>query len=127
MIPRSCGIEAITEVLKLCQHHQSQSLLCGLKAHGSDDFILSYSGDGYSVGIDIQLRGRSRPQVEKFARTLFEYTLRYGGKVHLAKDELLPRDLFKRMYPHYQEFLQIKNEIDPEYLFASDMYRRLLK
>lgn len=126
IIPRVCGVEAIAHVFELCQRFHCQSLLCGMKAHSADDFLLSYSGDGYSMGVDIQLRGRRRAVITEFANRLFQYTLDCGGKVFLAKDELLPRHIFERMYPRYQEFVQVKQEIDPEPMFMSDMYRRLL-
>lgn len=125
IIPSHCGVDAIAEVIRLCQRFDSQSLLCGVKAHSPDGFMLSYSGDGYSMGVDLQLRGRKRPEVETFARCLFDYTLRCGGKVFLAKDELLPRDVFREMYPQHHDFLVVKRSLDAESTFMSDMYRRL--
>ncbi len=127
LIPRKNGVDAVAEIFRLCQKYKSQSLLCGVKAHKEDDHILSYSGDSYSIGIDIQLRGRSSEQINKFARALFEYTLECGGKIFLAKDEILPRDIFERMFPRYKEFLEVKKSVDPLDLFKSDMYRRLLQ
>tara|TARA_Y100001936_G_scaffold253365_1_gene317561 strand:+ start:1281 stop:2720 length:1440 start_codon:yes stop_codon:yes gene_type:complete len=127
LIPKQCGIEAIGEVFEIAHRFGCQSLLCGIKAHPVDQNMLSYSGNGYSVGIDIQLRGRTKSHVKKFSDTLFQFTQDCGGKVFLAKDEMLPRDLFQKMYPRYIEFLKIKQKLDPHELFASDMYRRLLK
>jgi len=48
-----------------------------------------------------------------------------GGKVYLAKDELLTDDLFRKMYPEYANFVKIKQQFDPDELFISDIYRRL--
>ena len=89
--------------------------------------MISYSGDGYSIGVDIQIAGRNHDHINQFAKAVFKYTLECGGKTFLAKDELLPRELFNKMYPHYREFLQVKKSVDPTGLFQSDMYRRLLK
>jgi decaprenylphospho-beta-D-ribofuranose 2-oxidase len=127
LIPRKSSVKAVNEIFRLCRKHNCQSLLCGVKAHKEDDYILSYSGDGYSIGIDIQIRGRRQEHIKKFVRELFEYTLENGGKTFLAKDEMLPRDIFERMYPNYNEFLHIKALLDPPGLFKSDMYRRLLE
>lgn len=126
LIPRQCGVDAITELFRLCQRLGCQSLLCGLKPHTEDDFLLSYAGDGYSIGIDIQVRGRKPSDIEACANAIYDYTLACGGKVFLAKDELLPRHIFEQMYPHHQEFVRIKNTMDSGHLFMSDMYRRLM-
>ncbi len=88
--------------------------------------MISCAGDGYSIGVDIQMRGRSWNKIRRFARDIFEYTLECGGKTFLAKDELLDRDLFEEMYPRQGEFLAVKKTIDGSGLFESDMYRRLL-
>ena len=127
LIPKRCGSEAVREVFEIARRFGCQSLLCGIKAHQEDQGMLSYSGDSYSVGIDIQVRGRDMKQIRKFSDTLFQFTHDCGGKAFLAKDELLSRDLFQKMYPRYTEFLEIKQRIDPNELFSSDMYRRLIK
>ena len=88
--------------------------------------MISFSGDGYSIGGAFQIRGRNLNNVSKFARAICDYTLECGGKMLLSKDELLFRDVFQKMYPRYNEFLNVKNRVDPIGLFASDMYRRLL-
>lgn len=125
LLPRKRGLESLTGLLKLCHRHQAQSLLCGLKYHRPDDFYLSYEGDGYSIGIDIALRGRKHLHVKQFAQELYAFVLQEGGKVFLAKDEMLTSDFFKRMYPQYRRFLEVKQRLDPNNLFVSDMYRRL--
>jgi decaprenylphospho-beta-D-ribofuranose 2-oxidase len=127
LIPKRCGVEAVREIFEIARRFGCQSLLCGIKAHSKDQSMLSYSGDSYSVGIDIQVRGRDMKQVRKFADTLFQFTQNCGGKTFLAKDELLSRELFQSMYPRYNEFLKVKQQLDPHELFASDMYRRLLQ
>tara|TARA_B100001971_G_C18256758_1_gene582826 strand:+ start:352 stop:1800 length:1449 start_codon:yes stop_codon:yes gene_type:complete len=126
MIPRHKGNEMLAEILNMCRTEQAQSLLCAVKSHKPSDFPLSYAGDGYSIGIDIALRGRDRQSVVRFTRRLYDYVAGQGGMAFLAKDETLPRDLFVQMYPRYQEFLQVKRRVDSRNLFVSDMYRRLL-
>ena len=127
MIPRKSGFEAIEEIYRICQRHGFPSLMCGVKAHKKDDYMLSYSGDGYSMGIDIHFKSRDRERISRLGRDVFEYVLDCGGTTYLAKDLLLPRDLFERMYPRYKEFLEVKERLDPSNLFQSDMYRRLLE
>ena len=127
LIPKLCGSDALREVFKIAFRFGCQSLLCGIKAHQADQNMLSYSGDSYSVGIDVQVRGRDMNQIRNFSDTLFKFTQDCGGKAFLAKDELLSRNVFQKMYPRYKEFLDIKRQIDPNELFSSDMYRRLMQ
>jgi len=127
LLPKSGGAESIRKLFRLCQQFNSQSLLCGMKCHMSDDYIFSYSGDGYSIGVDIQIAGRNWGDIRNFANAVFEYTMNVEGKIFLAKDELLPREIFRQMYPRYKEFLRIKRMLDPSEVFQSDMYRRLLQ
>ena len=126
LIPKISGRDAIQELFKICQHYKSESLLCGVKLHKEDEFLLSYSGEGYSIGIDLQVGGRNKEDIKKFSKVIFEYTLSCEGKIFLAKDELLSADYFKKMYPNSGKFLKIKKDLDPDQLFQSDMFRRLI-
>ena len=127
MLPRKSGIKAMNDYFKLCQDFGCQSLLCGIKAHREDRYMISYSGDGFSLPVDIQLRGRDKEHVNRFAQTLFKYTLELGGKIFLAKNDFLSKNTFRQMYPRYKEFVEVKKRLDPLEIFSSDMYRRLIK
>jgi decaprenylphospho-beta-D-ribofuranose 2-oxidase len=96
-----------------------------MKFHKKDDFYLSYSCDGISLGIDIQLAGRKQEIVKKFYNELFDYTSDFDGKIYLAKDEKLDCTYFKKMFPKYKKFLSTKYDVDPNCLFSSNMYKRL--
>ncbi len=127
VIPDSpeCDAAWLEDILRLCQRHKAQSLLCAIKPHAQDDFMLSYQGNGYTIGIDIQLRGRRREDVQLFADELFAKVAQYEGKIYLAKDEMLTRNYFRQMYPQWRTFEQIKQRLDPQTLFSSELYRRL--
>ena len=126
-IPRSAGVEAVEGLFKLFQRFHCEPLFCGVKVHRDDNYMISFAGDGYSIGGGIQARGRDLNKVNQFARAVCEYTLECGGKILLSKDEMLFRDIFQKMYPRHNEFIKVKKELDPIELFSSDMYRRLIK
>ncbi len=126
LIPGRHGPGAFKKLLELGRRFNGQALLCGVKTHRPDDFIISYSGDGYSVGMDLQVRGRNPADIKALAEAIFAFTADIAGKIYLAKDEMLPREKFQIMYPRYREFAAIKKRLDPEGLFSSDMYNRLL-
>jgi len=125
LIPRSAGHAAIRELLDMCRKHGWQSLLCGIKRHSPDHYMLSYADDGYSIGIDVALRGRTKSDVNRIANMIFDFVIECQGRVYLAKDELLSDQKFARMYPRLNEFKAVKNDMDPSNIFMSDMGRRL--
>jgi decaprenylphospho-beta-D-ribofuranose 2-oxidase len=86
LIPRAAGHEAVRELLQMCQKNGWQSLLCGIKRHSPDRYMLSYADDGYSVGIDIALRGRTKSDIIKISNKIFDFVIECKGKVYLAKD-----------------------------------------
>ncbi|MEN8151834.1 MAG: D-arabinono-1,4-lactone oxidase, partial [Planctomycetota bacterium] len=56
---------------------------------------------------------------------LIEATIERGGKIHLAKDQVLEPEQFCRVYPRYRELLEIKERLDPDGMFTSDLARRV--
>ena len=126
LIPISSEKNNLRKVLELCQEHGTESLLCAVKCHKEDDYLISFEGKGYSIGIDIQVKGRTNKNVRDFVYALTQYVTSIGGKIYLAKDENISRKSFEHMYPRYNEFIDLKDELDPDRLFCSDMYKRLM-
>ena len=125
LIPYNEAEHIINNLLVMGQRNSSESIFLGLKNHRKDDYLISYCGNGISFGIELQLRNRNIKQLKRFSEEVFNYTIDFGGKVYLAKDELLTREYFKKMYPNYKIFKKIKNKIDSDNVFISDIYRRL--
>ena len=51
--------------------------------------------------------------------------LRHDGRVYLAKDARLSAESFHAMYPGYDEFMSVKNKVDPDNRISSSMSLRL--
>ena len=124
IIPRKNGRKGVRKIFELCQKFHSESLLCGVKLHSGDDFLLTYGCDGFSVGIDIQIRGRSRTTISQFSDELFQLVTSLGGQIYLAKDEMLTRKYFDQMFKA-EAFRELKEKWDPTGFFQSDLCRRL--
>ena len=56
---------------------------------------------------------------------LIDVTAQRGGRIHLAKDQVLRPEQFYRIYPRYRDLLEIKDKLDPQGLFTSDLARRV--
>ena len=115
------------KILKLCQSFDSQSLLAGLKVHKSDQSLLSFQLDGYSIGIDLDVKNRNKKDLDLFCKDLFDLTVDCDGIIYLAKDQYLTTKQFKKMYPGLTKFLKLKKIYDPNNLFGSDIFNRLFK
>ena len=52
--------------------------------------------------------------------------IKYGGKIYLGKTPVLTKDHFFMMYDNLDKFLAIKEKFDPNNLFESNMFRRII-
>jgi len=123
--PRTSAREAMVELLGICRTSPSPPVTTILRAHKKDEGLLSFSEDGYSLNFEFHPKKRNEAASREAVDRLIEATIRYGGKIHLAKDQVLRPEQFYRVYPRYRELLEIKQKVDPEGLFTSDLARRV--
>ena len=123
--PRSSAREAIVELLGICQSSPCPPVTTILRAHKADDCLISFSEDGYSLNFEFHPKKRHEAASREAVDRLIDATVRRGGKIHLAKDQVLTPEQFYRVYPRYQELLEIKRRLDPDGLFTSDLARRV--
>jgi decaprenylphospho-beta-D-ribofuranose 2-oxidase len=123
--PRSRAREAIIELIGICQSSPCPPVTTILRAHKSDDCLISFSQDGYSLNFEFHPKKRYEAASRQAVDRLVDATVRRGGKIHLAKDQVLRPEQFYRVYPRYKELLAIKRQLDPEGLFTSDLARRV--
>lgn len=123
--PRRTAREAIVELLEICQSSPCPPVTTILRAHQADPGLLSFSEDGYSLNFEFHPKRHNASQSRAAVDRLIEATARRGGKIHLAKDQVLTPGQFRLVYPRYQELLEVKGRLDPEGLFASDLSRRV--
>ena len=84
--------------------------------------FLSFPKKGWTLAIDIPL---SVPKLEK---TLFELDMKIaeaGGRIYLAKDSRQSSKIFSKTYPKLKYWQMIKRELDPNFIFTSDLYNRI--
>jgi decaprenylphospho-beta-D-ribofuranose 2-oxidase len=123
--PRSSAREAIIELIGICQSSPCPPVTTILRAHKPDDCLISFSEDGYSLNFEFHPKKRSEAASRGAVDRLVDATVRRGGKIHLAKDQVLRPEQFYRVYPRYKDLLAIKRQLDPDGLFTSDLARRV--
>ncbi len=123
--PRSDARAALIELLGICRSSPCPPVTTILRAHKRDDGLLSFSEDGYSLNFEFHPKKRHEVASRKAIDRLIDATAKRGGKVHLAKDQVLTPEQFYRVYPRFNELLDIKRRLDPEGIFTSDLARRV--
>ncbi len=123
--PRAQARDAIIELMGICQSSPSPPVTTILRAHKSDDGLLSFSEDGYSLNFEFHPKKHNEVESRQAVDRIIDATAKRGGKIHLAKDQVMRPAQFCRIYPRYGELLEIKSRLDPEGLFTSDLARRV--
>ncbi len=98
------------------------SCLNVLKRFGpANDAPLSFPMPGWTLTVDFAIT----EGLDSLCNTLDELVLAAGGRNYLAKDSRLTAGTFAKMYPRLEEFLAVREAVDPEHVFTSDLARRL--
>ena len=93
-----------------------------LKRFGEETGIISFPKPGYTLAMDIPVSGR---KLFSSLKKLDRCVLNNGGRVYLGKDACLSAESFRKMYPRYGEWLDLKQKFDPQNIFSSNLSRRL--
>jgi FAD/FMN-containing dehydrogenase len=126
LIPRKNAPMAINEMLKLFHKYNMPPYLAGIKLHKKDDFLLSYSLDGFSIGFDFPVLPNRLQKQKQMFYDLHKIVVDNNGLIYLAKDNLVTTKHFKMMYSSkIEKFFTIKKRYDPNELFQSNLFRRL--
>jgi len=123
--PQSGARAALIELLGICRSSPCPPVTTILRAHKRDDGLLSFSEDGYSLNFEFHPKKRHEVASREAIDLLIDATAKRGGKVHLAKDQVLTAEQFRRVYPRFTELLDIKRTLDPDGIFTSDLVRRV--
>ncbi len=123
VLPPETSLRGMTRILEMLSAARASSFLAVLKSLGPEgQGLLSFPKRGFTLALDLPFRG---PEVEALLNRLDGVVLENGGRVYLAKDSVLKRDVFREMYPRLGQFQEIKSHVDPNHLFSSSMARRL--
>nr|WP_227499175.1 FAD-binding oxidoreductase [Acinetobacter venetianus] len=119
VIPLGAAACAIEEILELLQVAQQGSFLVVLKVFGNvrSEGLLSFPIEGITLALDFPNLGTKTLELFDL---LDKVVLKAGGRLYLAKDARMSKELFEKMYPEATEFKKLR---DPA--LSSDMALRL--
>ena len=121
VVPREVGHDAVQAMLDAIAHSGEGSFLAVLKTFGNREAkgMLSFPQPGVTLALDFPNRGERTRQL--FER-LDAIVRSARGRLYMAKDARMPRDLFEAGYPRLSEFATYR---DPG--ISSAMSRRLME
>ena len=115
--------ETIREIAEAFSSHGLASFLSVLKRMGpGNPGMLSFPGPGWTLAIDVPA---GDPEVGQLLDRLDESVVAVGGRSYFAKDARMRPATAHAMYPRLAEWNAIRQDVDPDGLFISDLARRL--
>jgi FAD/FMN-containing dehydrogenase len=120
VVPREIGRDAVQAMLGEIARSGDGSFLAVLKTFGNrqSSGMLSFPQPGVTLALDFPNHGE---RTHKLFNRLDAIVREAGGRVYLAKDARVPRELFEAGYPRLNEFLKFR---DPG--ISSGLSRRLM-
>lgn len=119
-IPRGAGLSAMRDILAAIRRSGQGSFLAVLKTFGDRPApgLLSFPMPGLTLALDFPNLGE---RTHRLFGELDAIVAATGGRLYMAKDARMPRELFERGYPQLAAF---RSFLDPG--MSSAMSRRLL-
>ncbi len=82
---------------------------------------LSFPMPGWTLTVDLPIEDG----LDRLCTALDEQVVAAGGRCYLAKDSRLDAATFRQMYARLDDFLAVRQRVDPARVFTSDLSRRL--
>ena len=122
VLPKDASRQGLRKILTAISNRGLGSFLAVLKLFGKgNDSLLSFPMEGYTLALDFPIK----KGLFDFLTELDGIVLDYGGRLFLAKDVRMKKDMFMKGYTHAEEFIQFKHNIDKENRLQSLQSQRL--
>ena len=122
VIPLADGVARMRGILERIVASDQVPFLNVLKKFGQANAApLSFPFEGYTLAIDFPVR----PGLDELTRDLDARVLDAGGRIYLGKDSMMDAATMAAMYPRLDEWRAIKQRVDPEGMFTSNLARRV--
>ncbi len=122
VLPKKTSYSSLEEILQLISRSSSVPPLAVLKLFGAGNKnYLSFPMEGYTLAVDFKIEKK----LFKFLETLDKIILNNGGRIYLAKDARVNKEVFECGYPKIEKFRILRRKYDLDKKFNSLQSRRL--
>ncbi len=127
-VPADRAREVFRRVLTMQQERGMVNWLTVLKRHRPDPFLLTHGLDGWSLAQDFNVTPRNRQALWQLCHDMTEVVLEAGGRFYPAKDATLTASQYQRSLgqDRLSAFRALKQQVDPQGLLQTNLYRRLM-
>jgi decaprenylphospho-beta-D-ribofuranose 2-oxidase len=118
VVPRGAE-QVLRTVIERLRSSRTPCYLAVLKDFGAaNEAPLSFPIAGWTLALDIP---RSAPGLDALLDSFDELVAEAGGRVYLSKDSRMRPDAAAAMYPRLGEWREVRERLDPERLWRSDL------
>ncbi|WP_319381755.1 FAD-binding oxidoreductase [Thiomicrorhabdus sp.] len=122
ILPKEQSFEGLNEILALIAARGMASFLAVLKLYGATNAnFLSFPMEGYSLALDFKVQ----KGLFSFLDELDALVLKYRGRIYLAKDARMSREVFEQGYPGIERFRALREEFELNQFIRSYQSERL--
>lgn len=115
--------DALRRAVELVSGHGAASFLAVLKRFGSGDAaMLGFPIPGWTLTMDLPAQADG---LSHLINDLDDLVIGAGGRIYLAKDAVSKPEVITAGYPELARWREIRERVDPEQIWISDLARRL--
>lgn len=122
VVPYEAGLKALRSALNAMAESGKASFLAVLKHLGAENNnYLSFPMEGYTLAVDFKWH----PELPGLISVLNDIVLNYGGRIYLAKDGMMGAEMLRKTYPHLEQFIALRKQLNTKSVFNSLQSLRL--
>lgn len=122
ILPKEVSYQGLQEILGKISDAGKGSFLAVLKLYGPEnENYLSFPMRGYSLALDFKIE----KGLFKLLDSLDTIVDKYGGRIYLAKDVRVSKEVFENGYPHIEKFRKLRKQYKMDLKFQSLQSERL--
>ncbi len=105
ILPMASSYDGLIEILQTISKSRKGSFLTVLKLYGkANDNYLSFPMEGYSLALDFKIE----KGLFGFLDELDQIVLKHKGRIYLAKDVRVSKEVFEQGYPNIDKFRELR-------------------
>ena len=122
VLPKAAGMAGVSEVLERIARSGRGSFLAVLKSFGRGNRnLLSFPMEGYTLAVDLKREAGVFELLDELDRCVVDH----GGRIYLAKDARMGREVFRQGYPEWEAFAELREQLGAAGRFRSLQSERL--